>query len=431
MELADALGGGGVVLAERLLEPLERRAQLELAERLAQPRAVRLACGDVLEVDVGDVDVAHRCCELLRDARVLGVLGEVLLALGARDRVDVAEHALERAPFLQKLRGGFLADAGDARDVVRGVALEAHEVWNLLGRDPVAVDHRVAVVDLRVGDPAPGRHHTHSRLDQLEQVAVPRHHHHVESALARLAGQRRDHVVRLVARHLDVLVSERVHERVHVGPLLGEQIGAFAAARLVLVIDLLAARHTGVPDDQRRVRPVLRDDLHEHRGEAEDRVRWLPLGGRDRLGQREERAVDEAVAVDQEELRGGWSAARLSPYRRAGRSAGASACESLARSGAPGSRQPCGRRALLDGQHLPVGMARHGRRLRAEQPVAQERPRLRPRDPRGERDEVARCQPTRPRSPAPSAARAPRSALADLLAQRVEHRRRRRRRRSG
>ena len=51
-------GRGRLALAERLLEPLERRAQLELAERLAQPRAVGLARGDVVEVDLAELDVA-------------------------------------------------------------------------------------------------------------------------------------------------------------------------------------------------------------------------------------------------------------------------------------------------------------------------------------------------------------------------------------
>ena len=66
----------------------QRVAQLELAEGLAQPRAVGLARDQLVEVDV-DVDVADRGRELLGDARVLGVLGQVLLALGARDLVDV------------------------------------------------------------------------------------------------------------------------------------------------------------------------------------------------------------------------------------------------------------------------------------------------------------------------------------------------------
>ena len=301
--LVHPLGWRRAVLAERLLETLQRGAQLELPERLAQLRPVRLAREHLVEVDL-HLDVAHGGRQLLRDAGVVGVLGQVLLALGARDRVDVGQHAVEVAPLLEQLRSGLVADAGHARDVVRGVALEPVEVGDPLGRDAVAVDHGVAVVDRRVGDPAARGHDPDARLHELEHVSVAGHDRHVDPVRRRARGQRGDHVVGLVAGHLHVRVAERVDQRVHVGPLLGEQVGALAAAGLVLPVDLVAARRARVPHDQRRLDAVLGDDLHEHRGEAEDRVRRLPLGRRDRLGEGEEGAVDEAVPVDQEQLTG-------------------------------------------------------------------------------------------------------------------------------
>ena len=65
---------------------------------------------------------------------------------------------LEVAEALEQVAGRLVADAGDAGDVVGGVALEAVEVGDALGRDAVAVDHRLPVVELGVGDAAPGRH---------------------------------------------------------------------------------------------------------------------------------------------------------------------------------------------------------------------------------------------------------------------------------
>ena len=105
-------------------------------------------------------------------------VGQVLLALGAGDLVDVAEHALEVAEALQQLGGGLVADARDARDVVAGVALEADEVRDLLGRDAVALDHALAVVDLGVGDAARGGHDPHAVADELVGVAVAGDDHH-------------------------------------------------------------------------------------------------------------------------------------------------------------------------------------------------------------------------------------------------------------
>ncbi len=248
--------------------------------------------------------VADHRRQLLGEPRVVGVLGQVLLALGAGDLVDAREHRLEVAEALQQLRGGLVADAGDARDVVRGVALEADEVGHELGRDPVAVDHALAVVDLRVGDAARGRHDPHAVLDELVRVAVAGDDHHRDAALLGLLGERGDHVVGLEALDRDVAVAEGLDQRAQVRPLELEQVGPARALGLVVGRQLLAAGHPRVPDDDRRHRTVVREDLHEHRGESEDRVGRPPVGGGDRLGKREERPIGQGVAVDQEELAG-------------------------------------------------------------------------------------------------------------------------------
>src|SRR3712207_8944645 len=51
--------------------------------------------------------------------RSLGVLGEVLLALRARDLVDARQHGLEVPEALQQVRRRLVPDARDAGDVVR------------------------------------------------------------------------------------------------------------------------------------------------------------------------------------------------------------------------------------------------------------------------------------------------------------------------
>ena len=135
-----------------------------------------------------DLDVFDHRRELLRDAGVVGVLGQVLLALRSRDLVDRREHLLERAELLQQLGGGLVADPGDAGDVVGGVALEADEVGDQLRRDPVALDHPLVVVDLGVGDPARGRHHPDPVADELVDVAVAGDDHHRDLGLGRLCG---------------------------------------------------------------------------------------------------------------------------------------------------------------------------------------------------------------------------------------------------
>ena len=306
-------------------------------------RAVGLARQLGLEVEV-DGHVAHHRRQPLGHARVLGVVGQVLLALGAGDLIDAGQHVLERAEALQQLGRRLVADPRDARDVVRRVALEPDEVRHELGRDAVAVDHALAVVDLRVGDAARRRHHPHAVADELVGVAVARDDHHRDVPLPRPLDQRGDHVVGLVALDGDVRVAEGLDERAQVRPLLGEQVGARRALRLVVGRDLLAPGQARVPDDDRRHLAVVGEDLHEHRREAEDRVGGPPVRRRDGFREREERAERERVPVDQEQLARRVSVGG-SGHRRA----------TLARGGGARSGGLVGRRAALPAANCTFG----------------------------------------------------------------------------
>ena len=230
---ASAASGRGISsissIGERLLEPAQRVAQLPVAEHGPHAGAVDLARHLDLEVDV-DRHVADHRRELLGEPRGVGVLGEVLLALGAGDLVDAGQHGLEVAEALQQVRGRLVADARDAGDVVGGVALEPDEVRDQLRRDAVAVDHALAVVDLRVGHAAARAHDPHAVVDELVGVAVARDDHHGDPALLGLLGERGDHVVGLVALDGDVAVAERLHERAQVRPLELEQVGPATSA---------------------------------------------------------------------------------------------------------------------------------------------------------------------------------------------------------
>ena len=113
---------------------------------------------------------------LIRAASACSVRFSLRLAPEMLSMFD--EHPLEVAACLEQLGRGLLTNPRDARDVVRGVALEAREVGDQLRRDAVPVDHGLAVVGLRLGDAAAGGHHTHAVADELEHVAVAGHDHH-------------------------------------------------------------------------------------------------------------------------------------------------------------------------------------------------------------------------------------------------------------
>ena len=327
--------GGLVGGAERLLETPQRVAQLEFAEHLAQLGPIgrrRDVAGDVQV----DLDRALGGRQRLGHARIIRMVGQVFLALGAADLVDRVQHRLQGAEALQQVGGGLVTDSRYPRDVVAGVALEADEVRDELGRDAVAVDHPLAVIHARIGD-APRRGHDLDPLvDQLIGVAVAGHDHHLNRRVGDLGalGDRGDHVVGLKALDPQVAVAEGVDQRLQVRPLLLEQVRPARALRLVLGVDLLAAAVSPVPDHDGRLGAVVGEDLDQHRGEAEDRVGRHAGRGGDRLGQREERPVGEAVAVDQEELVGHR---RLSLSRGPARPRDGPARDSHAACGAPAS----------------------------------------------------------------------------------------------
>ncbi len=84
--------------------------------------------------------------------------------------------------------------------------------------------------------------------------------------------------------------------------LLTQEVGHRTAVGLVLGVDFLPLRGPRVPRDGDAARLVVGQELEEHVREAEERVRRLAVRRLQLLGQREERAVREVVAVDEEEL---------------------------------------------------------------------------------------------------------------------------------
>jgi hypothetical protein len=115
-------------------------------------------------------------------------------------------------------------------------------------------------------------------------------------------GERRDHVVRLPALELEVPVPERLDDGAEVRELLAQEVRHRAPIGLVLGRDLGAVHGPRVPRHCDPARRVVGQELEEHVREAEERVRELTVGRLELLGQREEGAVGEVVAVDEEEL---------------------------------------------------------------------------------------------------------------------------------
>ena len=287
-----------------LVDAVEQVAELEPPEDLLQLGAVRRVEDELRRVAV-DVEVATHRGELLREARQLGVLRDVPRTRG-RQLARVLDHGLERAVLRDQLPCRLVADPGDARDVVARVALQADEVGNLLRGDAVARLDALGRVDVDVRDTARRHHQRDVLAAELERVAVGRDDARLQALGVRARGERRDHVVGLPALELQVPVSERLDDRPEVRELLPQQVRHRLAAFLVDDVRRLGCGRpmdrARVPGDGHALRPVVREQLEEHVREPEQRIRRLAVGRDELLGQREEGAIRQVVAVDDEEV---------------------------------------------------------------------------------------------------------------------------------
>ena len=186
------------------------------------------------------------------------------------------------------------------------VALEADEVRHLVGPDAVAQLDPLRRVDVHVRDAARRHHQRDVRRAELEGVAVGGDDRRLHSGLVGAGGERRDHVVRLPAFELEVAVAERLDDRPEVRELLAQEIRHRPPALLVDDVRCLGdrgpVRRGRVPRDGDALGPVVREQLEEHVREAEESVRREAVARRELLREREEGAVREVVAVDEEEL---------------------------------------------------------------------------------------------------------------------------------
>ena len=186
--LVHALGGGGVVLAQRLLEALSgaRSSNSRNVSRRRERSGSRaITCAKSTSTSTSRTAVAS-CLEM----RAFSACSVRFCLRLAPEIESMLASTPSRSPHSWSSCEAVLSPIPGTPGMLSEVSpLRPDEVGHQLGRDAVAVDHGLAVVDLRVGDAAAGGHDAHARLDQLEQVAVAGHHHHVD-ALPRAPGRR-------------------------------------------------------------------------------------------------------------------------------------------------------------------------------------------------------------------------------------------------
>ena len=242
--------------------------ELELDEERFQFLGVRRRALQGLGVERdGQVGLDRR--EAAREERVFLVLAQALADL-ALDLVGPLEQPVEAAVLLDPLLGRDLAHARHAGDVVGRVAHERQDVDHLAGRDAEELLDPLVVEELllaRVEDAHAGA------LDQLQHVLVGRDDDDVEARRPRRMGERADHVVGLVAGHLEDRDPVGLARSADLGDLGGQVLVHGGPVRLVAVVLLVAdGLLRPVEGDRQVLARMLAEHLLQHRHEAVDGV---------------------------------------------------------------------------------------------------------------------------------------------------------------
>ena len=242
----------------------------------------------------------HRCIRVdghqsAAQKRLIFVLQQLLLLLLAGDGIDAGIQVLEAAEVPDEFEGRLGADARHPRDVVRGVAGQAHHIHHLRRIDThLLFDGGKVGARLlhRVPDARPFG-------DQLHEVLVAGHHHDRKTFLLQTPRQRADEVVGLVAGHLENRQAVAGRDLLDVGDLERHVRGHRGAVRLVEGEDAVAeGRAAGIEKHGRVLGGALRHELDQHAGEPENGVGRQPPGVGEALN-RVICAMDVGGAVDE------------------------------------------------------------------------------------------------------------------------------------
>ena len=246
------------------------------------------------------VDRGQPLAEQRRIAPVHQALAQLALLIG----LCAVEHVFERAVFFDELLRGLFAHAGNAGDVVGGIAHQPLHVDELRGREVPLASDKVGRDALGVLDALLGVEYGGARAGELESVAVAGDDQAVDALLLALEGERAQQIVGLVALQFDDADVHFVQNVVDRAKLRAQLVGRGRAAGLVRVIfDMAEGRRVQIKCHGAQIGLFIGDDAQKHHQKAVQRVGVIAaLAGHD--GQGVKGAVHQAVAVHKEHFRG-------------------------------------------------------------------------------------------------------------------------------
>ena len=212
---------------------------------------------------------------------------------------------MQRAVLDDPLGCGLLPYAGNAGQVVTGIAAQCGEVRILLGGQPVLFDDGLRREAGELADAFAWIEHRHVVANQLQRITVTGDHQHPVALVLTLGGQRRDEVVGFESRLGQHRNAQCAKDFLGDVDLAMELVGGRRPVGLVFRI---ALGPEGLPGHVERRGDVRRglvtQQVDQHRGEAVHRVGGQPAAGLEVLRrQGVERPERQRIAVQQHQRR--------------------------------------------------------------------------------------------------------------------------------
>src|SRR5690606_16000051 len=224
---------------------------------------------------------------------------------------SICQNVLQVTESLDELLRRLLANAGYARNVVRRITYHREKIDGVLRlhSQPLRAVRYTNPLLLHARRPATtGIEQPYLVANELVEVLVTTHHHHLHTLLRTLTRQGSDYIVCLVARHgeyRDVIRSQKLLDALHPAVEVRLQfISELLARCLVIRVLLRSERKSRIVHPAQVLGPVLLEKTLKEVRYAPRRRRVLTATGCERPGdEREKGAIDQRVAVYEKEAR--------------------------------------------------------------------------------------------------------------------------------
>ena len=213
----------------------------------------------------------------------------------------MVKRVFQRAVCTQQLDGGLFADAGNAGNVVAGIAHQALEVGNLRRGNAEILAHPFRRIAHDFAHAALGIQHVGRLRDQLHGIAVARDQQRGNTGFLTAARKRTQNVIRFERRageNADAHLLKALAHEVKLRNQLGR--GRLSACLVFAVILMAEGRPVHIECHGEIARAFVAHDLEQHGKKAENGVcKDAVLVGKRR--KRMKCAVHQAVAVNGDE----------------------------------------------------------------------------------------------------------------------------------